>query len=140
MALVTFSDKRWPLVTLAWPSRYDASHIETGLAQLLAVLQRQQPFVIIADLREAAAATAEQSARVVAFMEEQRNALVRLCKGHAVLVSSLSTRSAVAGLVEQLALPVPFRAVATLEDAEGWCWRQLEEARCEERRRRSSNG
>jgi hypothetical protein len=138
VSVVTFSDKRWPLVHLQWPTFHDASHIQSVVIALKALLARQEPFVLIADLRDAPTVTNAQLDHLQRFIEAQRDALTALCKGNALVVNSLAMRSMLTHLIEQLALPIPFRAVANMDDAEGWCWAQIEEARREARRRRSS--
>src|SRR5687767_5364482 len=103
---------RWPLVYFNLDGAADATQAQAVIDGLKSALGRGQPFATICDVSQMGGAGKDLQDVYARFMDEQRDAFRRHCKGGAMVVTSAPMRLLINAFVLLARMPFPTRAFA----------------------------
>jgi hypothetical protein len=123
--MIEVDEKLWPVVLIRYAAPIRQEDIE-GLAHALtAIVERQQPFVAIADARRSEGLSHEQRQYLAEWIKRHDAALRKHCLGNATIVTSPLARLTFSIIIKLRPPPTPYTVVSTLEAAAVWAAERL---------------
>jgi hypothetical protein len=126
--MIQIDETLWPLVVVRYESPLCLEDFHELARRLTAILERQEPYVAIADARKSEGMTAEQRQHQADWMKQYDAALRKYCLGSAFVITSAMARLAMNVIITLKPPPVPYTVVSTLEAAAVWTASRLEAA------------
>ncbi len=141
-ARIQFDQSRWPLVVVTHHGAPTDEEFDAYLLKLKENLDRavreRMKTVLIFDATHASGSSAKQRQKQAAWMK-QHEAPSRLhSAGYAFVIPSTVVRGALTAILWLSPMPAPYVVVATLGEAESFCFKMLSEA-SEQRRQVASH-
>jgi hypothetical protein len=118
-------DSRSPLVVVRYVGRVDDDAFRAYLDSHRKVLDKGEPYALLADALEAGVPSPPQRRMQAEFLRVEQHRLARLCVGTAFIISSGVIRGALTAILWMQALPMPFTVLSTRAAGELWCRQRL---------------
>ena len=117
---VDFEEATWPIATLRIRGSLTASEEDFFTQTSVDLPLRQQRYVAIIDLLDAATPTTRFMRGQAAAQRKREEELRAYCVGVAFIIRSAMIRGALRAILHLQGLPSPYIVVATVEDARRW--------------------
>ncbi|MCC6875151.1 MAG: hypothetical protein IT378_12660 [Sandaracinaceae bacterium] len=125
MMLPTLNEDRWPIVIVRWPRELSGAEIDAHFAQIGALAQRRERFVVVLDMLESGTPSATQRAHAARELKALYPTLGSYVVGVAHVIASPLTRGLLTAVYWLAPPPFQTAIVATRADAVRWAESRL---------------
>jgi len=120
MAEISLDVSRWPLIMVSYPKSFrDADWVHL-LDRIVALMQREEDFGMINDVRDAPVPTALQRSLIVEMYEAHIKLVQRHWKGTAIIGNSRVVVGVLTALNWLMPPPHPAKVFSDFEEGEAW--------------------
>lgn len=116
---------RWPIIEITNPSTTTDSEWNELIAQITRVIQRDQPFAMINDVRVGPPPPAKQRKAIAAMYQENLALVKKNWRGTAIITSSSLIKGAITAMNWLMPSPHPVKVCSNYQEGETWAFEQV---------------